>query len=276
MRAAIALALLLAAGPVAGQDVERETFMFIGWGDGCSVAFSHYGYPALGVAIHDEPVRALVGTLTVKPGAEETKSDWLVDWEGANTWQATEAKKAVADLVDAGYRQAGSTETIRPGADETIVSTQAFSLRSTRGWPGPDWAMSLVHYSPLDNCGLFVFLKTAEDHPFYRYVLRHLYNPGARVQRAKAHLASSQRLFDDGALADALAEAATAAEMAPDLAPARYRHAALLCLSGRLEEAETALAEAVRLDPKYKRQARKDQDFDSLSHSSRFRSITKQ
>ena len=61
--------------------------------------------------------------------------------------------------------------------------------------------------------------------------------------------------------------------MQPELASARYRHAALLCLSGQLNEAVSELSEAVRLDAELVEKARTDPDFEEVYGFPGFRGL---
>jgi tetratricopeptide (TPR) repeat protein len=269
--------LLVFSNPAVGQEVEREELSVIGWNNACSVAFSQYGYPALGQAAHDEPVRARVGTLTIKPGAQSSQASWDVDFEGAESWSAPQVKQAISQLAVAGYKNPGLVETILPDSGDVLISTISLALRSTKGWPGPQWLWHQIFYSPLGDCGLFVFRKAHAEHPVYRTLLLRLYSPGARTKRAQEHLAAANRLLEDKMdLAAAVAEAEIAARMAPGFASARYRFAVMLCMSGRLDEAEGELAAALKLDPALKAQARADQDFESLRGSARFKEAVKE
>jgi hypothetical protein len=279
MRAWLGALFLLVAGPLAGQEVERETFAVLGWNDSCSVAVRHFGYATLGEAVQTDPVRTRIGTLTIAPGEDSARTVWTADWKGARTWQKDEAKKALLDLA-ADYKQAGFPEDIRvlregdPHPFEAaILSTAAFSMRAPFRWPGGDWRWDQVLYSPLGDCGLFIFSRRDDGRPFYRYSLQRFYNPSVRIQRAEAHLSNSRLLFEASDLPGALAEAACAARMRPELAATRYRHAALLCLSGQLNESVAELGEAVRRDAKLARQARSDPDFSEVSAFPAFRSL---
>jgi len=282
MRVWLAGLLALAAGPAAGQTVEHETLEVLGFNAACSVAVTHYAYPVLGEAIYGEPIRAQVGTLTIPPGEQKARESWLVDSDGELTWNADEAKKAVADLRAAGYDKPAYPETVRPaapgdppGLDLTLFSTATFALRTTAGWPGPDWRWTRVLYSPVGECGLFLFVRADSPQPFYRTLLLRTYNPAARLQRSRAHLANSRILLQYSDLAGAVEESRIAAAMAPLEAPARYRNAAMLCLNGESVEALEELAAAVALDPRTKARAREDEDFDTVRKSPRFKSITR-
>jgi|GEM_PF-1412048 len=280
MRAWLAAACLFAAGPAAGQTVERETFSVLGWNDACSVAVQQFGYAVLGEAIKDEPVRTHIGTVTILPGEDASRTVWAVDWEGARTWQKEEAKKALQDLVASGYRRPGFLEDIRLPREGTprpfeavILSTANFGMRAPLPWPGGDWTWDQVRYSPLGNCGLFIFSRSEGGHPFYRYSLLRFYNPSARILRAQAHLANARLLFAASELESALTETATAAHLQPELASTRYRHAALLCLAGRLNDSVSELGEAVRLDARLAEKARTDPDFYEVYEFPRFRAL---
>jgi len=283
MRAWLAVVLLFASGAALGQQVERETFSVIGWNDGCSVAISHYGYPFLGQAAQSDPVLARVGALTIPPGAETAQTSWKLNSQGGAAWHPSASRTAVASLVAAGYDRPGFSETVRteriaslPGLEETIRSTSTFALRDTAGWPGPDWRFDQVHYSPLDSCGLLVFFKGSPSRPFYRYLLLRFHNPLVRPQRAQAHVTNSRLLFDDSDLTGAAQEAEIAARMTPQVAAARYQNAVMLCLTGRLVDAEHELADTVKLDPQYKAQAREDPYLETLRFSPRFQGIVQE
>ena len=220
--------------------------------------------------------------LSTAPGEQEHTAAWEIDWDGANTWKPLAAKKAVAELIAAGYSALGFTESVRaarvgaqPGLEETLLSTEPFHLRRTMGWPGPDWRLSKVHYSPLGTCGLFVFTNRSAPQPFHRHVLARIYNQAARSVRSRAHVTNGLILLEEGDIAGAEAETAIAAGLTPQQAQARYHHAAMLCLLGRQEEAMTELAVAVKLKADYKKTAREDKNLDALFSSRRFQDLTK-
>ncbi len=281
VRACLCVILLLAAGPAAGQAIERETLSAVGWNAACSVAVAHYGYPPIGQGMRDDPVLTEIGTLTIGPGAPSSRVQWDINWTGVGTWQPGQAARALSDLAAAGYSHAGFAELVRPqrissqsGPAQVLLSTAVFAMRSTAGWPSRGWNWDQVVYSPLGNCALFVFRADRQDAAFYRFLLLRVYNPSARGRRAQAHLDSAGLTYDAGDLPGALEESAIAAQMVPDLAGARYRHAAMLCLSGRSDESLAELEAAFRLDPKLKAKAPHDPDFESLRAFSRFQSLT--
>ncbi|MBI5241355.1 MAG: hypothetical protein HY926_12855 [Elusimicrobia bacterium] len=268
MRALICALLALLAAPAATQVVERETFAVIGWNDACSVAVQQFGYAPIGEAVVGEPVRTRIGTITIAPGEESSRTVLTADWSGARTWDRAEAKKVVQDLLAAGYANPGYTEDIRVPRKEgprpyedVILSTAALQIRAPFKWPGDDWGWDKIVYSPLGTCGLFIYSRRQKGLPFYRTALYRFYNPSARTQRAAAHQTNSRLLFEASDLEGARAEAATAARLQPELAIARYRHAVLLCLSGHLNESVAELAEAIKRDPKLAAKARHDPDF---------------
>jgi hypothetical protein len=280
MRALLCASLLLAAASAVGQVVERETFSVLGWNDACSVAVQQLGYPVLGEAIQDEPVLTRAGTITIPPGEDNAQTFWDLDWKGARTWKAADAKKVLQGLAASGYTRPGFQEDIllprkeAPHSFETtILSTETFGLRADFPWPGGDWRWEQVRYSSLGDCGLFIFRKGEDGRSFYRYFLLRLYNPSVLAQRAQAHLTNSRLLFDSSELEPALAEATTAASMRPELAAARYRHAALLCLTGHLNESVSELGAAIRLDAKLAETARTDPDFYEVYEFPRFRRL---
>jgi len=281
MHAGLCLIVLLAAGSALGQTIERETFSVVGWNDACSVAVAHYGYPPLGEGARDEPVLTEIGTFTIPPGEQSARVQWDINWTGVGTWQPGQAARALSDLAAAGYSHAGFAELVRsqrissqPGPAQVLLSTTVFSMRSTAGWPNRGWNWDQVVYSPLGNCALFVFRADRQGDAFYSFLLLRVYNPSARGRRAQAHLDSAVLAYDTGDLPGALEESAIAAQMVPDMAQARYRHAAMLCLSGRNDESLAELDAALRLDPKLKAKALHDPDFESLRAFSHFQSLT--
>lgn len=282
MRPLLAVVLSLAASSAFGHEIERESFALIGWNSACSVAVAHYGYPVFGQAAYNEPVHTRIGKLSIAPGKETSQAAWDINWDGADTWDSPLADKARTQLAASGYALPGFPETIlsgrvgaQPGLAQTILSPAAFALRATAAWPGPEWRWHQVHYSPLGTCGLFVFLKGGADKPFYRYLLLRIYNASARPQRSRAHVTNSLLLLEANDFPGALAEAATAAQMTPSNALARYQHAAMLCLAGRFEEALAGLDAAVKLDPKYKKEARTDRNFEAIFSWPRFKLVTR-
>jgi len=97
---------------------------------------------------------------------------------------------------------------------------------------------------------------------------------GARAERAAGHVTNALALFQNGDSTGGLAEAGIAVQANPDSAPGHYHRAALLALTGSNDEALPELEAAIRLEPKYKRQAKNDKDFDSLTSLPRFQELT--
>jgi tetratricopeptide (TPR) repeat protein len=255
-------------------EAGREELAVIGWNAACSVAVTHLAYPRLG-----EPIGAQIGTLSIAPGEEQAKTRWTIEWSGANSWLAGPARQAIQDLIAAGYDHRGFTEEIRPepvapGRDleAVLVSTASLQARQAQGWPDEDWRLARIHFNRLGTCALVVFDK---EGPFFRYVLARIYNPQARAVRARAHLTNGLMLFGQSDLEGALAETRIAAAMHPEGAANRYHHAAMLCLSGYLQEAIAELSEAVKLKPEYRKKALKDIDFEAVAKQPRFRALMK-
>lgn len=280
------LLALLAAPAAAGPLVHHEVLDVLGWNKDCSIAVSHLGYPPVGDAIADEPVRTLIGTLTIRPGEEDPEVDWKLDWEGKRSWQPALAKETLAELKSEGYGEAGPVETVRPGAVEDrdlprlLYSTDTFKTKGASfpdGYPG-EWRLSRVHYRPLDaSCALLVFepVKAVKDRPFYRLALIRVGNAGIRGDRALAHDTNGLLLLEHGDRDGALAETAIGAKMAPENALARYTYARLLSLSGRTDQALDELERAVALDGALKKKARREPDFQDISWMPRFKDLSK-
>ncbi|OGS41433.1 MAG: hypothetical protein A2506_09610 [Elusimicrobia bacterium RIFOXYD12_FULL_66_9] len=283
--AAFLLALLLAA-PAAAQNMDdvrldREEWRTIGWNDACSVAFVQLAYPRLGDAIASEPVTTRVGTLTIASGQEKSKLHWSLEADGALSWEPRSVAKAEKDLRKAGYSRAGFRESIRSGPDgaqeglaETLHSTSTLGARVEEGWPDARWRWAASEFNPLSTCALLVF-ENQERKSFFRFLLVRVYDTRARIERARAHTTNARLLFDMSEVDAAVAEAQNGARLGPELAIARYHYAAMLALTGHLNQAMKELAVAVGLDPKYKERARTDRDFDGLTSSEDFRRLTK-
>lgn len=277
MRAPILVALIFAPGLAFAQTADREELSIIGWDDACSVAISHYGYHTL----VPNPIRVQIGTLDIQPGKESYQAHWSADLSGDDVWRSAEIETIRQKLVSS-HPRPGFLEIVRGAAsdrrtalDDILLSTRTFHLRSFANWPTAPWRPEQIHYSPWATCALFVFVDTRVPNPHYRYTLARLYNPAARTTRAHAHDAKALMFLEKSDLENALKESAIAAQMAPLDASSRYHHATMLCLSGSLPEAEAELAEAVKLSPRYKREARTDKNFESLFSSPRFKDITR-
>jgi hypothetical protein len=218
-------------------------------------------------------VYARIGTLTLPPGDETPAPHWGVALDGANTWNSTVAKKAVAQLKNDGYIKPGYVETVRSDFDASLSTTSAFELRSAAAdWPDDEqWQLTQVHYEPTDQCALLSYRSTDAAH--YDLRLVHLYAPNARLKRAHAHLENGLVLAKTGDLSGGLEEASIAVQMTPLDHISRYHHAALLCLSGRPHEALDELQKAVSFDPQDAKRAKKDIDFESLRDDQRFQAL---
>lgn len=277
----LAKILLSAAG--AAHAVDYETFSVLGWKYGsCSVALTHFGYPALGAAAVEEPVLVRVGRLTIAPGRVDAKADWLIANEGAYAYYASDVKNASNKLAAAGYVKAGFSETVRPdpvgaqpGLEEILRSTAALAASAARGWPNrQDYRISEIRYSPLSECALILYNLKDTKKDIFEYVLTRIASPQARQVRARAHVENALVLLNAGGIEAAAAETAIAARMAPEYALARYHQAMLLCLTGALTEALDELETALKLDPKFKSQARQERNFETLFKDRRFKGLT--
>jgi len=278
---ALLAALPAAAQTVGGINLEREEWRVIGWNDACSVAFVHLSYPRLGEAIHAEPVSSRVGFFSIPPGEEKASLRWTLTAEGPLSWNARAFAKAEKALQKIGYTRPGFLEPIldvptglQPGLSETLRSTSTLASRVRDGWPGPEWRWAAASYNPLATCALLVFEKPDQKF-FYRFQMVRVYDPRARIERARAHTTNSRLLFDAGDQDSAAAEAKTGALLAPELAVTRYHYAAMSALMGQANKALAELAEAVRIDPKYKTRARENRDFEDIAQRDDFKALTR-
>ncbi|MDE2489391.1 MAG: hypothetical protein KGM24_00995 [Elusimicrobia bacterium] len=285
------LALLLAAlallpRPAAAQNfedvrVDHQTWKALGWNDACSVALEVLTFPRLGDAIATEPISTRIGTMTIPTGKEDAATSWAYRADGVLTWRPKTVAKTERELRAAGYDAAGFSETIssassgvRPEIDEALASTATLRSRTTRPWPGPGWRWAAADFNPLSTCALLAF-QSRTPPLRWRFRLVRVYNPRARIDRAYAHAENARLLFDAGDLDAGFAESETAAALAPELGIARYNHAALLALTGRMDRAVAELAAAIAIDPSFRAKARDDEDFSSLRVREDFRDLVR-
>ena len=265
------------------QAVYKETVEVIGWNKQCSVAVAQLGFPKLGEAIADEPLRTRLGTLTIAPGENEAAAAWSLELDGRGSWDPRSDAEARAALKKAGYTLPGYPEIFRdaPVAQERdlprlLLSTDTFKA-SAPGWPpGRDWRLARVHYAPFSSpCALFVYQGGTAERPVYNLILLRLGNPTIRYDRADARVTNALLLFEKGKLTDAIEEARIAASLAPEHALSRYTYGEMLALDGEVVAALDELEAAIRLDPANKRKARKDKDYESLRRERRFKELTR-
>jgi hypothetical protein len=270
------LLLLLLAVPASALDIEREEYRIVGWNDACAVAVERYAYPKLGAAIYGEPITSRVGTLAIVTEKPTVETRWVLETDGANTYDVNGIKAIRRKLRKAGYDRPGFTETIRdavtvdsPGSAEVILSTSILEARPDF-WPDTtQWRWGRTHYNPLTTCALMVYEKIGERDR-YKFLLTRIYNASARSDRGRAHTTNGRLLFNAGDLAGALAETEIGAKTAPELGGTRYHYAAMLALNGRLDEAVSELTIAVKIDPRFGEKAATDTDFDSLRNRQDF------
>lgn len=270
MRALFFLALL--AAPAAALDIEREDYKVFGWNDTCSVAVERYAYARFGEAIAGEPITTRVGTLTIELKTPIVITRWVLEADGANTWDPRALSPIRRKLRKAGYDRAGFTEIIRdsetivsPGSAEVILSTASLEARPD-AWPDTrEWRWGRAHYNPLSTCVLLVYEKIGDPERF-KFTLSRIYNPSARADRGRAHVTNGRLLFNNGELGGALAETEIGAKMAPEVGGIRYHYAAMLALNGRPDDAMKELLAAVAKDDRFATKASDDLDFDSLRH----------
>lgn len=281
-----ALLLGLLALPAAAQSpdevaIDHEDWSVIGWNDACGVAFKVLSYPKLGEAITSEPFSTRAGTLEIPVEKEKAAGSWTLAADGPQSWNPKALAKAEKDLKKGGFSRPGYPEIIQDGRigpqpllAEAILSTGTLSPRLKTGWPAPPWRWAGASYNPLATCALLVFENRGAPRR-YSFLLVRVYNPRARTDRAYAHASNARLLFEGGDLDAGAAESETAARLAPDLAIARYQHAAMLALAGHANQAVEELAAAVKLEPKYREKARGDEDFVDLRQRDDFKDLLK-
>ncbi len=258
------------AVPAAALNIEREEYKIIGWNDACSVALEHYAFPKLGEAIQDDPVMTRVGTLSITAQKPAAETRWALEADGANTYDEPAIRRIRRELREAGYNRTGFDEIIPasatagpPGSVEIILSTAVLGARSG-SWPdAQQWRWGRAHYNPLGTCALLVYEKIGERDRF-QFLLTRIDNARARSDRGRAHATNGRRLFHNGDLDGALAETEIGAKLAPELADTHYHHAAMLALTGRIDDAMRELLISAKIDRRFVEKAAKDEDFDSL------------
>ena len=274
MKPLAALALLFTLTPFAraaeDAEVAREEWRVLGWRlSECSVALEVFAYPKLGAGLYDEPVESHIGSLTVPPESEDQALALDLNIEGKFAWNADAVKKSEKDMREIGYDRTGFAERVipevgnQPGLAEILHSTVTLQARAVHDWPGAKWRLSALDFSPLANCALLVYDRRS-DGLRHRFRLVRVYDPRSRRERARAHTENALLLYAASDLKNATIEAESGAHLAPDNVVTRYHFAALLTLSGRLEEAMPELEAAIKLDPKYRARARDDADFEAL------------
>lgn len=278
MRALLACVLLVDAA--VAVEIEREDYKIVGWNDACIVAVERYAYPKLGSAIYGEPVTTRIGTLAIVLDKPTVTTRWVLEAEGPDSWDKQRIESVRKDLQKAGYERPGFSETIRNaamsnalGPREVILSTATLEARPD-AWPGPQWRWGRTHYNPLTTCALLVFEKIGERDRF-KFLLTRIYNTSVRAHRARAHTTNGRLLFNAGDMDGAVAEAEIGARLAPELGTTRYHYAAMLALSGRIDEAMAELTAAVAREARFAGKAGSDEDFDSLRMRQDFRDLVK-
>lgn len=277
-------AILLAAASLRAAVLEsdHEKLSLLGWGDGCAVALSHLGYPKTGQAIATDPTAARIGVLRIAPGETDAVEEWRLSLHGAWTWNPRQAAKVLADLKTQGYVKPGAIEELREvqvssqrDLPRLLQSTDSLKAVSSQPYPQPPWRWARIHYEPVATCALLVYERKRDGKLSYDYRLVRVNNAAARRDRAEAHLTNALIIFQDGDLQGALSETEVAAAIAPNYAPGRYHHAAMMALTGRVEATVDELEAAVKLDPKLKKRAKKDKDFETLRWHPKFKELTR-
>lgn len=277
MRILALLALL--ALPARALDIEREEYVIVGWNDACSVAVERYAYPRLGEAITSEPITSRIGTLSIVTAKPTVETRWVLESDGANTYDKGAIDVIRRRLRKAGYERPGFSEVIRdsvtvesPGSAEVILSTANLEARPDF-WPDTrQWRWGRAHYNPLSTCALLVYEKIGEPQR-YKFLLTRIYNASARSERGRAHTTNGRLLFNNGDLPGALAETEIGARAAPELGGTRYHYAAMLAMNGHLDDALRELLAAVKIDPRFADKAATDVDFDSLRNRQDFQEL---
>ncbi len=273
--------LLLALLPLSARalEIEHEEYVIVGWNDSCAVAVERYAYPRLGEAIASEPITSRIGTLSIVTAKPTVETRWVLETDGANTYDKGAIDVIRRRLRKAGYERPGFNEVIRdsetvvsPGSAEVILSTAVLEARPDF-WPDTNlWRWGRAHYNPLGTCALLVYEKIGEPQR-YKFLLTRIYNPSARADRGRAHTTNGRLLFNNGDLRGALAETEIGARMAPELGATRYHYAAMLAMNGRLTDSMRELSAAIKLDERFADKAADDEDFESLLVRQDFREL---
>lgn len=267
------------AVPAAALDIDREEYLIIGWNNACSVAVERYGFPRLGEAIQDDPITSRIGTLSIVTDQPIVETRWILEADGANTYDKPALARIRKSFRKAGYDRKGfnemiiASQTVTPSKSAEVILSTAILEARPDFWPDTrEWRWGRAHYNPLSTCALLVYEKLgARDR--YKFILTRIYNPSARADRGRAHTTNARLLFNAGDLAGALIESQIGARTAPEVGGTRYQHAAMLTLSGRLDDAMRELLAAAKIDPRFTIKAAKDEDFDSLRNRQDFQEL---
>lgn len=263
------------------SELPREELSFLGWSDACSAAISHLRFPAVGEGLQGEPVAWSIGTLTLEPGQTVPKPAWRFDSRQDSAWSRERGRQETEDLSKKFLRK-GFTEKVRdaevPGrADLTalLLSTASLRVEGSPAWPGEKFVPFRIQYHPLLQCALIIFRERGVGEAAgYKPLLVRLLDPGIRRERAHAHATNGILLYTKGSdLEAAGVELATAVELDPRRADARYHLALISASQGRDAEALNQLRSAVLLDPGLTEKAREALEFEPLRGDARFLDI---
>lgn len=260
-----------------------DEFRFLGWNDGCSVAYQYLSFPPVGEAMQGVPVRWDIGSWAIRPGEVEPRVSWVEHGIAGSSWDKARAERGLAWLSKRGYYRQGRMERVRrpqetdpQGLEPALPSTTTFQLGYKTLWPPPKFKLSEVYYSPLATCGFFVFRDTTNVRDSYTFKLVRIQNPGVRHLRARMHVSDGLMLYQASDIYGALQELATASAIDPDYALARYHHAVLLTTHGAPEEALEELAAALTLDPKFLEQAKTAVEFAKLRKTPQYKKMARE
>lgn len=282
----VLLALLLASYASAQDNPKPESrarhgheeVAVLGFNDGCSIAIRHFRFPRSVEGAQVDPVWGRLGTVSLDPEKRQPTVQWQLQVkEGFPYYKGYDAA-AQDHLARVGYTHAGFVERIRPdpiatgrGLEPIIRSTASLRVGYAVAYASAPYALSRIHYSPLGTCAFLVFERPGWPPNVHKYQLVRV-PLDARQERARAHLLNSLLLYRNHSdTYGALEEAAIAAATDPKTSENRYRHAVMLAVHGRFEEALKELREAVVLDRKWAQAAREAIEFEDLWKQERFK-----
>lgn len=257
-----------------------DEFEFLGWSDACAAGVRYLSFPPTGTGLQGQPDTWAIGTLSLPPDGDALDQDWSFSGSSQKAWDPKPSERAVAELLRAGYSDAGLVETLRdapvagqPGLAELILTTAAFATARKVDWPPARYRLTEIRYHRLASCAFLIFRDHGSPRDSYRHRLVRLLDPGARRARARAHVSNGLLLYRAADHYGAEEELAIAARMAPDLGSALYEHAVILATHGRFEESFDRLEAAIARDKKYAALAREAVEFESVRGTERFKRL---
>lgn len=219
----------------------------------------------------DRRARRQAGIIDARGSAASFTGDSCLAWAGGKTgkYYACQGNiltgKEVVDAMAAGFENSKGELAARlldameagqrQGGDSRGMQSMALLVVKEQGG-----------YAGYSDRYIDLRVDDAKD-PFVE--MRRLFG----IQQGMKHLQLAGRHYRDGKLAEAVKEAERAVQANPTSADCHYDYACYLSLSGKKEEALTALEKALRLNPKMSGLAKNDTDLENIRSSKIFKTL---